>query len=132
MSLTPVCVRAPRSMITKQLDCYVRPYRRRWALTQKELAHLLGAKSSTGVSRLERQLRHPSLKVAFAFEIIFGTPAIEMFPSLFTEMEEAVMARAYDLYEQLQGNGSTSNRIKLDFLEERFERAKERALGRSV
>ena len=33
---------------------YLRTHRRKWALTQKELAFLLGHKSSTHVSRLEK------------------------------------------------------------------------------
>ncbi len=109
----------------KKLDCYLRPYRRRWGLTQKELAYLFGSKSST-VSRVEHQKRQPSLTVAFACQIIFGTAPIELFPGLFAEIEEDVIARAYDLHERLQGNPSKAARIKLDFLEEVFARVKAR------
>ena len=115
----------------KKLDCYLRPYRRRWGFTQKELAYLFGSKSST-VSRLENRQRQPSLMVAFACLIIFGTSPIELFPGLFAEIEEDVMTRAYDLYERLQGNSSKAARIKLDFLEEAFTRAKARGHNSNV
>ena len=113
----------------KRLRCYLRPQRRRWGFTQKELAFIIGAKSRTGVSRLENGKRPPSLAAAFALHIVFGTDAAELFPAHFAEVENGVLARAYDLYERLQGNRSKTARMKLDFLEEMFARAKRRGDG---
>lgn len=113
----------------KKLRYYLRPQRRRWGFTQKELAFIIGAKSRTVVSRLEHGKRPPSLETAFALHIVFGTDAAEFFPVLFAEVEHDVLARAYDLYERLQGNRSKAARMKLDFLEEMFARAKRRSDG---
>ncbi|WP_082884992.1 helix-turn-helix domain-containing protein [Bradyrhizobium stylosanthis] len=44
---------------------YVRPHRRRWGLTQQELAFLIGVKSRTAVSRIEGSKRRPSLDAVF-------------------------------------------------------------------
>jgi transcriptional regulator with XRE-family HTH domain len=110
----------------KKLDCYLVSYRRRWGFTQPELSFLLGHRSASVVSRLELGLRQPSLETAFAFEVIFGVPAAELFPSLFDSTEEEVLTRAYDLYERFQDDPSKVARLKFQILKEAFERAKAR------
>jgi transcriptional regulator with XRE-family HTH domain len=109
----------------KKLDCYLRSYRRRWGLTQDELAMLLGCKTGAVISRLERYGRQPNLEAAHAFEIIFGTAPIELFPGLHATVKKNVIARMRELYDALQGNPSKSNRLKLDFFEEVLTRAEE-------
>ena len=121
-------VRATRHM-QNRLNRYLRPQRRRWGFSQKELAFIIGNKSGTAVSRLEQGRRPPSLAAAFALHILFGADPVEIFPSLFAEIERGVLARAYDLYDQLQGDRSKTARMKLDFLEKVFARAKRRADG---
>jgi transcriptional regulator with XRE-family HTH domain len=116
-------------IMQKRLHRYLRPQRRRWGFSQKELAFIIGVKSPTAVSRLENGKRRPNLAAAFALHIVFGTQASELFPALFTEIEQGVLARAYDLYERLQGDRSKAARMKLDFLEEMFARAKRRGDG---
>jgi DNA-binding XRE family transcriptional regulator len=96
---------------------YLRPFRRRWGLTQKELAFLIGAESQTTVSRLEQLKRLPSLAAGIACLVVFDTSAPEMFPGLFADVQKAVLVRAAELYDELQGNPSPATRTKLDFLE---------------
>jgi transcriptional regulator with XRE-family HTH domain len=103
--------------MTTRLISYLRPLRRRWGLTQKELAFLIGGESGAIVSRLEQLQRTPTLATVIACEIIFGVGHIEIFPEAYTEIRGAVMARANELYESLQGNPSRATRAKLDFLE---------------
>lgn len=110
----------------KKLDCYLRSYRRRWGLTQDELAILLGYKTGAVISRLERHGRQPSLEAAHALEIIFGTAPIELFPGLHAKVKKDVIARVRDLYDERQGDSSKITRLKLDFLEEVFERVESR------
>ncbi len=107
----------------KRLQCYVRPYRLRWGLSQAELAFIIGT-GRNYISYLETEKRRPKLSDAFALQVIFGVELTELFPTLFAETEDGVLARAYDLYERLQGQHSEKTRIKLDFLEEIFESAK--------
>ena len=101
----------------RRLKTYLRTFRRRWGLTQTELAFLIGIKSNTLVSRFEELKRTPNLAVAFACEIIFGTSPLELFPGLFDDAQDAVYLRANELYEELQGSSSKATRTKLDFLE---------------
>jgi transcriptional regulator with XRE-family HTH domain len=110
----------------KKLDCYLRSYRRRWGLTQDELARLLGCKTGAVISRLERDGRQPNLDTAYALEVIFGTAPIELFPGLHARVTKNVIARMRDLYDELQGDSSKAIRLKLDFFEEVFTRTQSR------
>jgi transcriptional regulator with XRE-family HTH domain len=112
--------------MSPNLECYLKSYRRRWGLTQKELAVLLGLQTGAAVSRLERALRHPSLETAYAFEIILGTPPAELFPALHVRVKREVIARTRTLYDELQGDPSSATQLKLDFFEEIFARWEER------
>src|SRR5580704_13321402 len=98
----------------KRLRCYVRPYRLRWGLSQEELAFIIGVKSRKLLSYLENHKVAPTLAVAVALRIVFGTEHAELFPTV-TIIEKDVLARANDLYERLQGNPSKRTKLKLDF-----------------
>jgi transcriptional regulator with XRE-family HTH domain len=99
------------------LDCYLKTYRRRVGLTQTELAALLGYRTGAVISRFERVVRHPTLETAYAFEIILGHSPKELFPSLHAKVRRELVIRARARYEELQGNSSKANKIKLDFFE---------------
>lgn len=101
---------------------HLRTLRRHWALTQTELAFLVGSGSGALVSRIEDHKRTPSLAVAFACWLVFGAPLTEVFAALLSEVEEGVLERAYILYDDLQGNPSKETRLKLDLLETIFAR----------
>ena len=107
----------------RPLKSYLRTFRRRWGLTQRELAFLIGVESATTVSRLEQLKRSPSLGSALGCLIVFETTAVEIFPALFAEARETVRERANELYQELQGDPSATTRIKLDFLENFLARA---------
>jgi DNA-binding XRE family transcriptional regulator len=110
----------------QRFKTYLRSHRRRWGLTQKEVAYLLGFKEGSTVSRIEREGKVPSLAVAFACYVLFGIPLADLFPGLHSEMEDAVLRRAYKLYDQLQGAKSTATPTKLNLLERMPKRAAER------
>jgi transcriptional regulator with XRE-family HTH domain len=96
---------------------YVRPLRRRWGFTQKEIAFLIGGKSGTAISRIERGKRTPNVAAALALLIVFDTTPQDSFPGLFSKILEDVHGRVVELYEELQGDASTVTRMKLNFLE---------------
>ena len=100
--------------MNKQLKSYVRPFRRRSGLTQRELAFLVGG---TSVSRIERFKQVPNLLSMHACALLFGVQAVDLFPHLLGEVHKTLKFRTNELYDQLQGNPSKETRIKLDFLE---------------
>jgi transcriptional regulator with XRE-family HTH domain len=81
-------------MTSPQLPNYLKANRKRLALSQDELAFLLGAQSGTKVCRYERFVREPSLETALACEAIFKTSASELFGGLYQKVERKVAERA--------------------------------------
>ena len=81
-------------MTSPQLPNYLKANRKRLALSQDELAFLLGAQSGTKVCRYERFVREPSLETALAYEAIFKTSASELFGGLYQKVEREVAERA--------------------------------------
>ncbi len=80
---------------------YLRRERRSWALRQKDLAFLLGVKSTTHISRLEHSKSTPSIKTGLALEVIFGLAPGQLLPGFYDLIEEDVMARAADMHQRL-------------------------------
>jgi transcriptional regulator with XRE-family HTH domain len=79
------------------LSNYLRTHRKRLALSQEEVAFLLGAKGmdkGIKVSRDENLARVPSLQTALAYELIYGKPVRELFAGLYEQIEQEVAERA--------------------------------------
>lgn len=109
--------------MSSSIHSYIRTHRRKWALTQKELAFLLGRKSSAHISKLEQAKRSPTVDVILACKILFGVSSGQLLPKLYEEVENEVMARAAELYEKLEGKQSRSAARKKEFLSEVLKRA---------
>ena len=95
-------------MTTSQLPNYLLSNRKRLALSQEEVAFLLGAGNGQKVCRHERFAREPSLETAFAYEAIYKRTASELFSGLYQKLEKEVAARAKILAERT--NRGKSNR----------------------
>jgi transcriptional regulator with XRE-family HTH domain len=87
-------------MTSTQLPNYLRANRKRLALSQDEVAFLLGTQSGAKVCRYERFVREPSLETALACEVIFKRSVSELFPGLYQKVEQEVAARARALVEK--------------------------------
>ena len=109
--------------MSSPVHSYLRTHRRTWGLTQKELAFLLGRKSPTHVSRLEKRKRAPTVDIVLACEILFGVKSHMIFPTLYEEIEDDVLARAAKLYEELQHKTSRPALRKKEFLSIALKRA---------
>lgn len=81
-------------MSSTRLPNYLHANRKRLALSQDEVAFLLGIRSGAKVCRNERFVRVPSLETAFAYEVIFQKPARELFSGLYQKAEREVASRA--------------------------------------
>lgn len=91
--------------MSRKLNNYLRTYRRRASLSQDEVAFLLGCRSGSKASRYERFARAPNLETVFMYEIMFGTPARELFRGIFQKVEKEVIKRARMLSEKLEQEG---------------------------
>lgn len=81
-------------MVSHPFPHYLKTYRRRSALTQRQVAWLLGCRAGSKVSRYERFARTPSLPTVIAYELILGTPARELFKGTFQAVILATARRA--------------------------------------
>lgn len=81
-------------MPSSPLPNYLLSNRKRSALSQEDVAFLLGTRSGAKVSRHERFVREPSLKTALAYEAIYRRSASELFSGLYGQVEREVAARA--------------------------------------
>src|SRR5882762_2106572 len=81
-------------MPSPQLPNYLRSNRKRLALSQDEVAFLLGTGNGAKVCRYERFVREPSLETALAYEAIFKTSTSELFGGLYQKVEREVAERA--------------------------------------
>ena len=111
---------------------YLRSYRLRWGLSQKELAYLLGWDRPDVISRIEKKQRPPTLALAMACFILFDVQAAELFPDLSAGIEHLMMARVQELYETIQGDPSRRTKKKIELLEAAIERADRRKRATAV
>ena len=111
---------------------YLRSHRLRWGLSQEELAYLLGWDRPDVISRIEKKKRHPTLPLAMACFILFGTPAPLLFPDMAASIEALVMARVWEMYEAIQGDPSRRTKKKIELLEDAIARADQRKRASSV
>lgn len=101
---------------------YLAQRRQGWALSQRELANLLGVSQST-ISRCERGIQHPCIALAMGCQLAFGKDAKKLFPDLYLEIEDAVMRRAARLDRAIRKEvGAPADRKRL-FLAKLQERA---------
>lgn len=87
--------------MARKIYAFVRVHRRKWGLTQVELARLLGLASRSAVSRIERAERVPTTATLIACGIVFGLAMPELFPSLHGDVEGAVKDAVVLLNEEL-------------------------------
>ena len=100
----------------------LRIHRRRWALSQEELAELLSL-SRTAITRLENESESTRLVTAFGLMVVFGIKTEVMQKSLYTQVEDAVMRRAAVLDEKLRGNTDPKSLRKIELLSDMIRRA---------
>jgi transcriptional regulator with XRE-family HTH domain len=84
-------------MASPKLQNYLLSNRKRLALSQDDIAFLLGVESGTTMCRYERFSRQPWLETALAFEAIFQKPVRELFAGLYQKIHKEVAGRAKTL-----------------------------------
>ena len=100
------------------LPNYLRANRKRLALSQDDVAFLLGTRSGGKVCRYERFVRQPSLETALAYEAIFRRSVSELFPGLYQKVERDVAERATILAERKDRNANRQTGRKREALAE--------------
>jgi transcriptional regulator with XRE-family HTH domain len=89
----------------KQLENYLRAYRKRSGLSQDDVAFLLGTRSGTRLIRYESFERTPPLRTALGLAAIYRTPVGEIFAGLQERERLHASAQARILVSRLEKNG---------------------------
>lgn len=109
--------------MNQKLQNYLRTYRKRSGLTQKEVAFLLGSGSRTRISRYERNKRRPCLEALIAYEVIFGTSSRHLFEGMYLEIAKGRLQKAQLLLEHLNETPASPMRdYKITFLRSLLDR----------
>ena len=83
--------------MSKRLNNYIRTYRRRASLTQKDVAFLLGSSDAAQVCDLEHGKYNPSLYTALALAWIFGVSVSVLFHGVDELIRQRIAIRASQL-----------------------------------
>jgi transcriptional regulator with XRE-family HTH domain len=81
-------------MTSTRIKNYLQSNRMRMALSQDEVAFLLGRRGGAKVSRYERFAREPGLRTALALQVIYQKPASDLFAGMYRDIEREVAKRA--------------------------------------
>lgn len=103
--------------MSRKLQNYILTYRKRYGLTQKDLAFLLGIKDSAKISKYEKFQQLPSLETALACQALFNIPVAELFAGIYEQVEKKTSKQAGILQRKMQK--AKSNRVsarKAEFL----------------
>ena len=112
-------------MPAAKLDNYLRVYRQRAGLSQKEMSFLLGWQDAAQVSRYEKRRRKPTLEVALDYYKALGIPVEELFAGLCDQAGDRVDPRIDQLIAKFKAqtaSGKKQSRAiekKLQWLAER-------------
>jgi transcriptional regulator with XRE-family HTH domain len=88
----------------------MRVLRRRLGLTQRELAFLLG-RAHVDISYFENGVRLPHLADALMIELVFGVPAVTIFPEIRDAVGDRVRRRAKRLLSEIQNSSADIRRV---------------------
>ena len=99
-------------MTSPLLPNYLKANRKRLALSQDEVAFLLGTKSGAKVCRHEQFVREPSLETALAYEAIFKRSVSELFSGVYQKVEREVAERATTLLSRTNPTKRTQQTIR--------------------
>jgi len=89
----------------------VRVLRRRLGLTQRELAYVIGYDSDSQISRIENGSRTPQLAEVLMIELVFGVPAVTIFPDIRLAVGTTISHRVRRIVADLREFGSNHRRM---------------------
>ncbi len=98
------------------IDNYMRTHRKHSGLSTRDLAFLLGLRSSQIISRYEDSNRLPSVKVLLTASILFNVPPGDLLPGIVREVETLLTTRAKAFTDTHKHSDNPLIQRKLDFL----------------
>ena len=81
---------------------YLRTYRKRVGLSQRQLAVILGLKSSTRISEMELGKGLPNARECIVFRLLFKRPFEEMWPGIKGHAESRTLQNLWQLIAHIE------------------------------
>lgn len=97
--------------------------RKRAALSQDELAHIIGDVDRSTISRYESGEQVPSTEFVLGCLVLFGVGPRELFTGLYESIQERVINNAAEVEQALRGDTSEAAARKRKLLLRMVERA---------
>jgi len=97
-------------MSTPRFKNYLRTYRKKLGLNQRQVAEILGFKSAATLCDLELGVLMPTTRDCVAFGVLYKRSFRELWPMLNLDIEAEVDHRIRRLIDELQKDGSGSER----------------------
>lgn len=91
-------------MATRRLPNYLRTYRKHSGLSQSDICFLIRLKDKSELSRYERNIGQPSLRMALACQEVYGQPISELFAGLSDSVAKDSRNQMKRLQTRLQAN----------------------------
>jgi transcriptional regulator with XRE-family HTH domain len=105
-------------MFSPKLESYLRAYRIRTGLTQRDVAALLGLETGSTISRAEKGAGIPSVPVLLGYCVLFEAQPEDLVPGMIRDIEKTACARATLLAGKLKKRHPTQMVLaRLKFLE---------------
>lgn len=86
---------------------YFKTYRLKAGLTQKDLTYLLDITSASTISKTEKNIQEPTLKIALAYCLIFEIKIEDIMPTLSRDINKIIFKRAPLLVKELKTQSQT-------------------------
>lgn len=83
--------------------------RRRYGLSRKQVAHLLGYKAPSSIARIEQGSRLPDPRTLLGFEILYRTPAAYLYAPWYAELRDELRAKEAALIPHQTGSEPASS-----------------------
>ena len=106
----------------KELNNYLKAYRKQSGLSQKDISYLINKPSISTVSKFENDASVPSLETAICLKILFSAGIKKLLPKIYKDCEYQLMKRIDCLSETYQDSEQKKDQAKVTFLESVMER----------
>src|ERR1019366_2329433 len=93
-------------MESRILPNYLRTYRKRSSLSERELGLLLGYENRGQASRHEQSKTYPPLAIALAYEAIYRVPVSTLFLGMHDSVKTTIDKRLAAMEKDLQGRSA--------------------------
>lgn len=101
-----------------KLGCYLRTYRIKTGLTQRDVAMLLGLETGSTISRTEKDHGIPSVLILLGYYVLFEAQPNDLVPGIIRDIKKVVCVRAPTLAGQLRKRQATPMvQARLKFVE---------------